>query len=42
MKEMYPNASEEISSNAPLPRKKEVQINCFVDSYHAGDKLTRR
>ena len=42
MKEMYPDASEEVPSNAPPPRGKEVQINCFVDSDHAGDKLTRR
>ena len=42
MKEMYPDAQEEIPVNAPPPRGKPIQINCFVDSDHAGDRLTRR
>ena len=42
MKEMYPDAKEELPLNAPEPRGNSVQINCFVDSDHAGDKITRR
>ncbi len=42
MKGLYPDAVEEIPPNAPEPRGKPVQINCFVDSDHAGDKVTRR
>ena len=42
MKQMYPDAVEDIPSNAPEPRGNPVQINCFVDSDHAGDKVTRR
>ena len=33
---------EDLPSNAPEPRGKSVQINCFVDADHAGDKITRR
>ena len=42
MKEMYPDATEDLPTNAPEPRGNPVQINCFVDSDHAGDRLTRR
>lgn len=42
MKEMYPDAIEELPANAPNPRGNPVQINCFVDSDHAGDRITRR
>ena len=42
MKEMYPDAVEDLPPNAPPPRGNPVQINCFVDSDHAGDKVTRR
>ena len=42
MKEMYPDAKEELPPNAPKPRGKPVQVNCFVDSDHAGDRKTRR
>ena len=42
MKEVYVDAKEELPSNAPEPRGNSVQINCFVDSDHAGDKITRR
>jgi Reverse transcriptase (RNA-dependent DNA polymerase) len=41
-KDFYPNAKEDIPTNAPQPRGKEVQITAFVDSDHAGDLLTRR
>jgi len=42
MKELYTDAVEDLPSNAPEPRGKSVQINCFVDADHAGDKITRR
>ena len=42
MKEIYVDAKEELPTNAPPPRGNPVQVNCFVDSDHAGDKLTRR
>lgn len=42
MKDLYPDAKEELPPNAPEPRGNPVQINCFVDSDHAGDRVTRR
>ena len=42
MSSLYVEAKEEIPPNAPKPRGKAVQINCFVDSDHAGDRITRR
>ena len=42
MKEFYPDAEEKIPPNAPKPRGKPVQINCFVDADHAGNLKTRR
>ena len=42
MKDFYPDACEKIPPNAPLPRGKPVQINCFVDADHAGNIVTRR
>ena len=42
MKELYTDAVEDLPSNAPEPRGKSVQINCFVDADHASDKITRR
>ena len=41
-KDMYPDAVEDLPPNAPSPRGNPVEINCFVDSDHAGDKVTRR
>ena len=35
---VYPDASEEIPPNAPPPRGKSIQINCFVDASHADDR----
>ena len=40
--EMYPDAEDETPYNAPAPRGEAVDINCFVDSDHAGNKVTRR
>ena len=42
MKELYPNAVEDKSTNAPSPKGKRVQITCFVDAHHGGDQVTRR
>ena len=42
MKKFYPDAQEAIPDNAPKPRGRAVQINCFVDADHAGNKVTRR
>ena len=42
MKKYYPDAEEALPSNAPEPRGLPVQINCFVDADHAGDRVTRR
>lgn len=42
MKQMYPDAQEDIPPNAPAPRGNVIELNCFVDSDHAGDKVTRR
>ena len=42
MREFYPDAEETIPSNAPEPRGKAVQINCFVDVDYAGNVITRR
>jgi hypothetical protein len=41
-REFYPDAVEHIPPNAPQPRGKPLQIIAFVDSYHAGDLITRR
>lgn len=42
MKEMYPDAEEEIAPSTPKPLGKAVQLNVFVDANHAGDTVTRR
>ena len=42
MSQIYIDAKEDIPSNAPSPLGEPVQLNCFVDSDHAGDRLTRR
>ena len=42
MHEIYPDAKEELPPNAPEARGNPLQINCFVDSDHAGDRITRR
>ena len=41
MKKYYPDAEEALPSNAPEPRDLSVQINCFVDADHEGDRITR-
>ena len=42
MKDLYVDAGEEIPPNAPKPRGKPAQVNCFVDYDHAGDISTRQ
>lgn len=42
MKELYPDAVEELPPNAPRPLGNPVQVSVFVDADHAGDKITRR
>ena len=42
MKELYKDAQEDLPPNAPSPRGRALQINCFVDSDHAGNSVTRR
>lgn len=41
-KTFYGDVKESIPPNAPEPRGKDVDLRLFVDSDHAGDKLTRR
>ena len=41
-KAFYGNAKEAVPPNAPPPRGKEVDLRLYVDSDHAGEKLTRR
>jgi hypothetical protein len=42
MKLIYVDAQEDLPHNAPEPRGLPLQVNCFVDSDHAGNKVTRR
>ena len=42
MKELYPDAVEDIPPNMPEALGRSVEINTFVDSDHAGDVVTRR
>ena len=42
MKRIYQDAKEDVPSNSPEPRGKSVQVNCYVDANHAGDRVTRR
>ena len=41
-REFYGDVHEPIPPNAPPPRGKEVDLRLFVDSDHAGDRMTRR
>ena len=42
MKGIYADAQEDIPTNALISRGKSVQLNCFVDVDHGGDRITRR
>ena len=41
-KEFYGDMMEPVPLNAPEPCGCDVDLHMFVDSDHAGDKLTRR
>ena len=40
--EFYRDAKERLPNDSPKPRGNMVSTHCFVDSDHAGDKVTRR
>jgi hypothetical protein len=40
MKDTYPDVQEYIPPSAPEPHGNYLQVNCFVDSDHAGDRVT--
>jgi hypothetical protein len=40
--DFYPDAAEALPPNAPEARGEPVQLNCFVDADHAGNKVTRK
>ena len=42
MATLYKDTIEELPPNEPEPKGREVQINYFVDSDHARDKITCR
>ena len=39
MKEIYPGAVEYLPPNSTPPGVNPVEVNCFVDSDHARDKI---
>jgi hypothetical protein len=41
-KSMYGDVKEMITSDAPVPRGKEVDLRLFVDSDHSGEQFIRR
>ena len=41
-KQFYDVGPEEIPDDLPEPRGEAIQMICFVDANHAGDKVTRR
>ena len=42
MKKLYPEVGKETPLDTPTLRRKVVDISCFVDSDHFGDKVIRR
>ena len=42
VKDLYPNAEEDILPNVPEPRDESVEISIFVDVDHTGNKINRR
>ncbi len=40
--DLYKDSREAKPPNMPEPRGREVEITCFVDADHAGDKVTRK
>jgi len=41
-KQFYGDMTESMPPNVPEPRDKDVDLRMFVDSDHAGEKMTRR
>jgi hypothetical protein len=41
-KDFYGNVIEEDPPNMPVPLMNPIQMSCFVDADHAGNKVTRR
>ena len=39
---LYPDAKEDVPTDSPTPKGKEIRITVFVDANHARDKVTRR
>lgn len=42
MRNLYPDVIDEIPPNQPEPLGNPVNISCFVDADHAGNRVTRR
>ena len=42
MKELYPDARDNLPHDMPQPLGNGVNMSCFVDADHAGNKITRR
>jgi hypothetical protein len=40
--DIYPDAAKDLPPNAPETNGNLVQINCFVDADHAGNKVMRQ
>ena len=40
-KDLYVDDVDELPPNEPKPRGQTIQMDRFVESYHAGDKVTR-
>ncbi len=41
-KDIYSNVIKEDPPNMPVPLGNPIQMSCFVDADHAGNKVTRR
>ena len=41
MKELYPDDKDNMPHNMPKPLGMSVNVSCFVDADHAGNKITR-
>ena len=42
MTELYPDAEQTMPYDSPEPLGNQVNITCFVDADHAGNRITRR
>ena len=41
MKEIYVDTTVDLPTNAPKPQGKNIQLNCFVEADHGGDRVPR-